>query len=158
MSGAATATDAEAEEYMKARGEEIAKKYEDEKVTRWTQPAAMKVRAITVSAAANASGDQRGGAREDRSALAEVRVARTSPRWPRRAARPGDEATAANLGFVARSSRPREDPGEQAAKLKRGRSARCSGCSGFHVLRPRKSGRRACNRWTKSANRSRSTW
>jgi len=33
---AATATDAEAEEYMKARGEEIRKKYEDEKVTRWT--------------------------------------------------------------------------------------------------------------------------
>jgi len=34
---AATATDAEAEEYMKAHGEEIAKKYEDEKVTRWTR-------------------------------------------------------------------------------------------------------------------------
>src|SRR3989441_10061954 len=46
---AATATDAEAEEYMKAHGEEIAKKYEDEKVTRWTQPAAMRGRAITVS-------------------------------------------------------------------------------------------------------------
>src|SRR5712664_2866855 len=36
---AATATDAEAEEYIKAHGEEIAKKYEDEKVTRWTQAA-----------------------------------------------------------------------------------------------------------------------
>src|SRR6266446_4435802 len=53
---AATATDAEAEEYMKAHGEEIAKKYEDEKVTRWTQPAAMKVRAITVSLPPNAGG------------------------------------------------------------------------------------------------------
>src|SRR5204862_7917308 len=43
----ATATDAEAEEYMKAHGAEIAKRHEDEKVTRWTQPAAMKVPAIT---------------------------------------------------------------------------------------------------------------
>ena len=45
----ATATDAEIDAYAKSHGDEIAKKYEDDKATRWTQPPAMRVRASSPS-------------------------------------------------------------------------------------------------------------
>src|SRR5947209_3452327 len=70
----ATATDVEADEYAKAHADEIGKKYEEEKATRWTQPAAVKVRAITVPVPPNASADQEKAARAKiDAALAEVK-------------------------------------------------------------------------------------
>ena len=136
---AATATDAEAEEYMKAHGEEIAKKYEDEKVTRWTQPAAMKVRAITVSLPPNASGDQEKAAREKiDQALAEVKGGKDFAEVAK--ARSEDQATKLNggdLGFVARGQSPYgKTLEEQAAKLKPGQISEVfKDRSGFHVLK-----------------------
>jgi len=135
----ATATDAEAEEYMKAHGDEIAKRYEDEKVTRWTQPAAMKVRAITVSLPPNASGDQEKAAREKiDQALAEVKGGKDFAEVAK--ARSEDQATKANggdLGFVARGQSPYgKTLEEQAARLKPGQISEVfKDRSGFHVLK-----------------------
>src|SRR5207248_9439471 len=58
------ATDAEGEEYAKAHGDEIQKKYDAELTTRWTQPAAIKVRVITASLKPGASSDEDKAARE----------------------------------------------------------------------------------------------
>jgi len=116
---AATATDAEAEEYMKAHGEEIGKKYEDEKVTRWTQPAAMKVRAITVSLPPNASGDQEKAAREKiDQALAEVKGGKdfAEAMSLRKGQKQG--ATFVDLGHLkATKTMDRRDDGEIELKL-----------------------------------------
>jgi len=136
---AATATDAEVEEYIKAHGEEIAKRYEDEKVTRWTQPAAMRVRAITVSSPPNASGDQEKAAREKiDQALAEVKGGKDFAEVAK--TRSEDQATKANggdLGFVARGQSPYgKTLEEQAAKLKPGQISEVfRDRSGFHLLK-----------------------
>src|SRR2546429_9897676 len=91
-----SASDAEVEEFAKSHGDGIAKRYEGEKATRWPQPAAMKVRAITIPVPPNASGDQEKAAREkiDRAAaevkggkdFAEVAKARSEDRRRRRPA------------------------------------------------------------------------
>src|SRR4051812_19084984 len=133
------ATDAEIEEYAKSHVEEIAKKYEEEKAVRWTQPAAMKVRAITVSVAPNATGEQEKAARERiDAAVAEVKGGKDFAEAAK--ARSDDQATKASggdLGFVARGQSPYGKTLEdQALKLKAGQlSDVFKDRSGFHVLK-----------------------
>jgi peptidyl-prolyl cis-trans isomerase D len=134
-----SATDAQAEEYAKAHGDEIAKKYEEEKVTRWTQPAAVKVRVITIPLAPNATGEQEKAAREKiDQAAAEVKGGKDFAEVAK--ARSEDQATKANggdLGFVARGQSPYgKTLEEQAVKLKPGQISEVfKDRSGFHVLR-----------------------
>ena len=135
----ASATDAEVEESLKAHGDEIAKKYEEEKATRWTQPAAMKVRAITIPVPPSAKGDQEKAAREkiDQAAaevkggkdFAEVAKARSEDQTTK--------ATGGDLGFVARGQSPYGKTLEDAAlKLKPGQVGEVfKDRSGFHLLK-----------------------
>ena len=135
----ATASDAEVAEYAKSHADEIAKKYEDEKATRWTQPAAMRVRAITVSLPPNATGDQEKAAREKiDQALAEVKGGKDFAEVAK--ARSEDQATKANggdLGFVARGQSPYGKTLEdQAVRLKPGQLSEIfKDRSGFHLLK-----------------------
>ena len=135
----AVATDAEVEEYEKMHGDEIAKKYEEEKTARWTQPAAVKVRAITIAVPPNASADQEKAAREKiEQAVAEVKGGKDFAEVAK--ARSEDQATKANggdLGFVARGQSPYGKTLEdQALKLKPGQVSEVfKDRSGFHVLR-----------------------
>jgi parvulin-like peptidyl-prolyl isomerase len=135
----ASVTDAEAEEYAKAHGDEIAKKYEEEKATRWTQPAAVKVRAITIPVppAANAEQEKAARARID-AALAEVKGGKDFAEVAK--ARSEDQATKGNggdLGFVARGQSPYGKTLEdEAQKLKPGQVGEVfKDRSGFHVLK-----------------------
>ncbi len=135
----ASVTDAEAEEYAKAHGDEIAKKYEEERATRWTQPAAVKVRAITIPVPPNASADQEKAARARiDAALAEVKggkdfaeVAKT------RSEDQATKGTGGDLGFVARGQSPYGKTLEdEAQKLKPGQVSEVfKDRSGFHVLK-----------------------
>src|SRR5437899_4692337 len=133
-----SASDAEVEEFAKSHGDEIAKRYEEEKATRWTQPAAMKVRAITIPVQPNASGEQEKAAREkiDRAAaevkggkdFAEVAKSRTEDQ--------STKATGGDLGCLARGQSPYGKTLEdQAIRLKPGQvSEVCKDRSGFHIL------------------------
>jgi peptidyl-prolyl cis-trans isomerase D len=133
------ATDAEVDAYAKAHSDEIAKKYEEDKATRWTQPAAMRVRAITVSVPQNATGDQEKAAREKiDQAVAEVKSGKDFVDVAK--ARSEDQATKANggdLGFVARGQSPYGKTLEdQAIRLKPGQVSEVfKDRSGFHVLK-----------------------
>src|SRR2546423_11491401 len=134
-----TASDAEVEAYAKSHADEIAKKYEEEKATRWTQPAAMRVRAITVSLLPNATGDQEKAAREKiDQALAEVKGSKDFAEVAK--ARSEDQTTKANggdLGFVARGqSAYGKTLEDQAIRLKPGQvSDVFKDRSGFHILK-----------------------
>jgi peptidyl-prolyl cis-trans isomerase D len=134
-----SATDAEIEEYSKAHADEISKKYEEEKVTRWTQPASVKVRAITISVPPNATGEQEKAAREKiDQALSEVKAGKDFAEVAK--TRSEDQATKANggdLGFVARGQSPYgKTLEEQALKLKPGQVSEVfKDRSGFHVLK-----------------------
>ena len=135
----ASASDAEVEEYAKAHGDEIGRKYEEEKATRWTQPAAMRVRAITIPVPPNATGDQEKAAREKiDQALAEVKGGKDFAEVAK--ARSEDQATKANggdLGFVARGQSPYGKTLEdQAIRLKPGQLGEVfKDRSGFHLLK-----------------------
>jgi len=135
----ATATDAEVEEYSKSHGDEIGKKYEDEKATRWTEPPAVRVRAITIQAPPSATADQEKAAREKvDQALAEVKGGKEFAEVAK--ARSEDKSTQANggdLGFVARGLSPYgKTLEEQAVKLKPGQLSEVfKDRSGFHVLK-----------------------
>jgi len=135
----ATASDAEVEEYVKAHGDEIARKYEEEKATRWTEPPAVKVRVITTSLPPNASGDQEKAARAKiDQAVAEVKGGKDFAEVAK--ARSDDQSSKANggdLGFVARGQSPYgKTLEEQAVKLKAGQiSDVFKDRSGFHVLK-----------------------
>jgi peptidyl-prolyl cis-trans isomerase D len=135
----ASASDAEVEEYAKGHGDEIAKKYEEEKVTRWTQPAAVKVRAITMTVPPTATSDQEKAAREKiDQALAEVKGGKDFAEVAK--ARSEDQSTKASggeLGFVARGQSPYgKTLEEQAVKLKPGQVSEVfKDRSGFHLLK-----------------------
>jgi len=135
----AAATDAEAEEYLKSHGDEIAKKYEDEKAARFTQPAAVKVLAITIPVPPNASPEQEKAAREKiDAAAAEVKGGKDFAEVAK--ARSEDQATKANggdLGFVARGQSPYGKALEdEAQKLKPGQVGEVfKDRSGFHLLK-----------------------
>src|SRR5262249_29751213 len=135
----ATATDAEVEEYVKSHGDEIAKKYEDEKATRWTEPPAVRVRAITVQVPPGASGDQEKAAREKiDQALAEVKGGKDFAEVAKeRSEDRSTKASGGDLGFVARGLSPYGKMlEEQAAKLKPGQLSEVfKDRSGFHILK-----------------------
>ena len=135
----ASATDAEIDAYAKHHADEIAKKYEEEKATRWTQPAAMRVRAITIPVPPNATGDQEKAAREKiDQALADVKTGKDFAEVAK--ARSEDQATKAtggDLGFVARGQSPYGKTLEdQAMRLKPGQVSEIfKDRSGFHILK-----------------------
>jgi peptidyl-prolyl cis-trans isomerase D len=134
----ANASDAEVEEYAKTHADEIAKRYEEEKATRWTQPPAVKVRAITIPVPPSASAEQEKASREKiDQALAEVKGGKDFAEVAK--ARSEDPATKANggdLGFVARGQSPYGKTLEdQALKLKPGQTSEVfKDRSGFHAL------------------------
>jgi peptidyl-prolyl cis-trans isomerase D len=135
----ATATDAEAEDYAKAHADEIQKKYQEDLAARWTQPAAVKVRAITVPAQPNATAEQEQAARARiDAALPEVKggldfaaVAKEKSEDLTSKSQGGD------LGFVSKGAsafgKVLED---EALKLKPGQISEVfKDRSGFHVLK-----------------------
>jgi peptidyl-prolyl cis-trans isomerase D len=132
-------TDADIEAHAKAHGDEIAKKYEEEKATRWKQPPAMKVRAITIPVPPSASGEQEKAARQKiDEALAQVKAGNDFAEVAK--ARSEDQASkesGGDLGFIARGQSPYGKALEdQALKLKPGQvSDVFKDRSGFHVLK-----------------------
>ena len=134
----ATATDAEADEYAKAHGEEIQKKYQDELATRWTQPAAMKVRAITVTLKPGSSGDDEKAARARiDAAVAEVKGGKDFAEVAKEKSDDPSKSNGGELGFVARGQSPYGKTLEdEALKLKPGQMSDVfKDRSGFHVLK-----------------------
>lgn len=59
----ATVTDAQADEWAKAHGKEVADQYEKDKKTRWTMAAAVKARVVSVKLAPGAKPDEEAAAR-----------------------------------------------------------------------------------------------
>ena len=134
-----TATDAEADDYAKAHAGEIQKKYDADLATRFTQPAAVKVRAITIPVSSTASAEVEAAARAKiEAAQKDVKAGKDFSEVAR--ARSEDQATKANggdLGFVAKGqSAYGKTLEEEAAKLKQGQvSDLFKDRSGFHLLK-----------------------
>jgi peptidyl-prolyl cis-trans isomerase D len=135
----ATATDAEIAEFAKAHEAEIQKRYDDEKVARFTQPAAVKVRIISVNLKPGASSDDEKAAqaRIDK-ALAEVKGGKD---FAEVAKAQSDDASSkdkgGDIGFVAKGQSPYgRTIEEEASKLKPGQlSAVFKDRTGFHFLK-----------------------
>lgn len=135
----ASATDAEAEAYAKEHSEELQKKYETERKTRWTQPASFKVRAVTVPVPPSASPEAEAAARQRiDGAYAELKagkdfaeVAKTKSEDSLTKIQGGD------LGFISRGgSAYGKTLEEEAAKLKAGElSPVFKDRAGFHVIK-----------------------
>ncbi len=134
-----SATDAEGDEYAKTHADEIQKKYDAEVATRFTQPAAMKVRAIAIPVPPNVGADAEGTARAKiEAALKEVKAGKDFAEVAK--AQSEDQATKANggdLGFIAKGQSPYgKTLEEEAAKLKPGQVSEIfKDRSGFHVLK-----------------------
>src|SRR2546430_2506625 len=134
----AQATDAEADAYAIAHVGEVQKKYQDDLVTRWTQPAAVKVRVITLSLKPGASGEEEKAARAKiDAALAEVNSGKDFAGIAREKSDDGSKANGGDLGFVAKGQSPYgKTLEEEALKLKPGQvSGVFKDRSGFHVLK-----------------------
>ena len=135
----ATATDAEADAYAKDHSEAMNKKYNDELATRWKQPPAMKVRAITVPVPPNATGEQETAARARiDAAYAEVKGGKDF----QAVAKEKSEDTATklqggDLGFVSKGgSAYGKTLEDEATKLKVGQLSEVfKDRSGFHFLK-----------------------
>ena len=135
----ATATDAEAEAWSKDHGKEIQEAYEKDLKTRWTQTAATKVRAITVSLAATATPEQEKAAktRAD-AALAEVTGGKSFADVAKEKSEDSLTKTqGGDLGFVAKGgSAYGKTLEEEAAKLKVGElSPVFKDRTGYHFLK-----------------------
>jgi peptidyl-prolyl cis-trans isomerase D len=135
----AAATDAEAEEYAKAHAEEIQKKYNEDLVTRWTQPAAVKVRVITVPVPPTATAEQEKAAREKIDAAArEVKAGKDFAEVAKEKSEDqASKAKGGELGFVSKGGSPYgKTLEEEALKLKPGQvSDVFKDRSGFHILK-----------------------
>jgi peptidyl-prolyl cis-trans isomerase D len=135
----ATVTDADADTYAKAHEAELRKKYEDEKVARWTQPPAVKVRALTVSLKPGASSDDEKAARARMdAAVAEIKGGKEFAEVVK--ARSEDEslkAAGGDLGFIAKGQSPYgKTLEEEALKLSAGQMGGVfKDRTGFHVLK-----------------------
>jgi peptidyl-prolyl cis-trans isomerase D len=135
----AAATDADGEAYAKAHADEIQKKYQDDAATRFTQPAAVKVRAITVPVPPNATGEQEQAARARiDAAAAEVKAGKDFAQVAKEKSE--DENTKAqggDLGFISKGgSAFGKTLEEEALKLKPGQvSGVFKDRSGFHILK-----------------------
>jgi peptidyl-prolyl cis-trans isomerase D len=134
-----SATDAEVDEYAKTHADEIQKKYNDDLATRWTQPAAVKVRVITIPVPPSATADQEKAAREKIDAAAkEVKAGKDFAAVAKEKSE--DQASKANggdLGFVSKGGSPYgKTLEEEALKLKPGQVSEVfKDRSGFHVLK-----------------------
>lgn len=134
-----TATDAEADEYAKTHGDEIQKKYEQDLAARFTQPAAVKVRAITIPVPPTASADVEAAARAKiDAALKDVKSGKDFAEEAKAVSE--DQATKANggdLGFIAKGQSPYgKTLEEEATKLKPGSISEVfKDRSGFHILK-----------------------
>lgn len=134
----AAATDAEAEEYAKSHGDEIQKKYEADRIARWTQPAAVKARVITVSLKPNAGAEDEKAARARiDAAAAEVKAGKDFAEVAKEKSDDASKAQGGEIGFVARGQSPYGKTLEdEALKLKPGQvSAPFKDRSGFHILK-----------------------
>jgi len=135
----AQASDAEAEAWAKDHAKEIEDQYAKEQKTRWTQPAAVKVRAITVSLPPGSTADQEQAARARiEAALAEVKAGKDFSAVAKEKSE--DQTTriqGGDLGFVAKGGSPYGKALEdEASKLEPGQlSGVFKDRSGFHVLR-----------------------
>src|SRR5205823_8739289 len=117
----AAATDAEGEEYSKAHGDEIQKKYDAELTTRWTQPAAIKVRVITASLKPGASSDEEKAAREKIDAAAAEAKTKDFAEVAREKSDDASKTNGGEIGFVAKGQSPYgKTLEEEALKLKPG--------------------------------------
>ena len=135
----AQASDAEVEAYVKAHPKEIEEAYAKDQKTRFTQPAATKVRAITVAVPPGSTPEQEQAARQRiESALAEVKggkdfvaVAKEKSEDPSTKIQGGD------LGFVSRGGSPYgKTLEEEADKLKAGEiSGVFKDRAGLHILK-----------------------
>ena len=134
-----SATDAEADDYAKAHADEIQKKYDQDLATRFTQPAAVKVRAITIPVPPSAGPDVESAARAKiEAAQKDVKAGKDFAEVAK--AQSEDQATKASggeLGFIAKGQSPYgKTLEEEAAKLKPGQvSDVFKDCSGFHLLK-----------------------
>jgi len=135
----AAASDAEAEAYAKEHAAEIEKKYQDELTTRWTQPAAMKVRAITVPVPPDATPEQEKAARARiDAAYKEVKEGKDFAEMAKEKSE--DQATktkGGDLGFVSRGgSAYGKTLEDEALRLKPGQISEVfKDRSGYHVLK-----------------------
>ncbi len=133
------ATDAEGEAYAKDHADEIQKKYDADLATRFTQPAAVKVRAITISVPPTATPDVEAAARAKiEAAQKDVKAGKDFAEVAK--AQSEDQATKANggdLGFIARGQSPYGKTLEdEALKLKPGQVSEIfKDRSGFHILK-----------------------
>jgi peptidyl-prolyl cis-trans isomerase D len=135
----AQVTDAEVDQYAKSHQKEIEEAYQRDEKTRWTQPASVKVRAITASVppGSTAQQEQAARARID-AAVAEVIAGKDFAAVAKE--RSEDQATKASggeLGFVSRGGSPYGRTLEdEAAKLEPGQmSGVFKDRTGFHVLK-----------------------
>jgi len=134
----AQASDVEAEEYAKAHAKEIEEAYRKEEKTRWTQPASVKVRAITVLVPPGSTAEQERSARARiDAALAEVKGGKDFAAVAKEKSE--DQATKASggeLGLVSRGASPYGKALEdEAAKLEPGQTSGVfKDRTGFHVL------------------------
>src|SRR5713226_3710097 len=134
-----SADDAEADAFAKAHADEIQKKYDADMATRFTQPAAVKVRAITVPVPPNSGPDVESAARAKIEAaqkdlkagkdFAEVAKAQSEDQTTK--------ASGGDLGFVAKGQSPYgKTLEEEALKLKPGQVSEIfKDRSGFHLIK-----------------------
>jgi peptidyl-prolyl cis-trans isomerase D len=134
----ASATDAEIDAYAKAHEAEIAKRYDDEKAARWTQPAAMKVQLISVNLKPGASSDDEKAARAKiDKALADINGGKDFGEVAKAVSDDSSKDKGGDVGFVAKGQSPfGRTIEEEAAKLKPGQlSAMFKDRTGFHLLK-----------------------
>jgi peptidyl-prolyl cis-trans isomerase D len=134
----AQAADAEAEEYAKSHAKEIEAAYEKDAKTRWTQPAAVKVRAITARVPPGSTAEQEQAARARlEAALAEVKAGKDFAAVAKEKSDDATKDTGGDLGFVSRGASPYGKTLEdEALKLAPGQlSAVFKDRTGFHVLK-----------------------
>jgi peptidyl-prolyl cis-trans isomerase D len=133
------ATDADGEAYAKAHPDEIKKKYEADLATRFTQPAGVKVRAITIPVPPNSGADVENAARaKTEAAQKDVKAGKDFAEVAK--AQSEDQATKANggdLGFMSKGQSPYGKMlEEQAFKLKPGQVSEIfKDRSGFHLIK-----------------------
>ncbi|MFL5392550.1 MAG: SurA N-terminal domain-containing protein [Myxococcales bacterium] len=132
-------SDAETEAYVKDHAKEIEDAYNKDKDTRYKQPAAVKVRAITVPLPPGSTPEQEQAAQKRiDAALADVKAGKDFAAVAKEKSE--DNATkiqGGDLGFVARGGSPYGATlEEQASKLKPGEiSAVFKDRAGFHILK-----------------------
>jgi peptidyl-prolyl cis-trans isomerase D len=134
----AQATDAEAEEYAKAHAAEIQAAYEKDAKTRWTQPASVKARVITVRVPPGSTAEQEQAARgRIEAALAEVKAGKDFAAVAKEKSEDATKEAGGDLGFVSRGASPYGKALEdEASKLEPGQlSAVFKDRTGFHVLK-----------------------